>query len=163
MTTLTQPQQPQQQQRRSVHVYTDGSCRGNPGTGGWAFLVKEASADVEDMLQGDTMHGSTTNNRAELTAVIEALGALVSYGYDACDVIVHSDSLYVVNVALQKWKCKSNFDLWRKWRWATAVCEAKQMTVTYAWVRGHSGNEWNARVDALAQSKSSVTKTTWTQ
>jgi len=134
---------------REVTIYTDGSCSGNPGPGGWAAVLicegkhKELSAGFK----------RTTNNRMELLAVICALEALK----ERCDVTVTSDSKYVVDAMtkgwVEKWRKKNwtkkdglkNPDLWERLYGVTQTQD-----VTWEWVKGHAGNRWNERCDVLA-------------
>ncbi len=135
---------------RTVEIYTDGACRGNPGRGGWGVVLMSGE-------RKRTMHGGdheTTNNRMELTAAIEALRALRK----PCDVVLHTDSKYVMDGIcewLPNWKKRGwktagkkpvkNQDLWQ------ALDEAQSRhNVTWKWVRGHSGNDGNEEADALA-------------
>ena len=136
---------------KTVEIYTDGACSGNPGPGGWgAILVYNG---VEKELSGG--EAQTTNNRMELTAVIQALLALK----ESCVVELYSDSKYVID-ALEKgwawgWRRKGwiksdkkpalNPDLW------TMLLDlTRQHEMRYHWVKGHAENEYNNRCDALA-------------
>lgn len=133
-----------------VEIYTDGACKGNPGPGGWGAWLKSGSHEKE-LFGGDP---STTNNRMELTAVIEALSALKR----RCRVILHTDSQYVRN-GITEWlpnwirrgwktadrKPVKNEDLWRR-----LAAEAARHDIEWRWVRGHSGDPGNERADQLA-------------
>jgi ribonuclease HI len=133
---------------RPTVVYTDGSCRGNPGPGGWAWAVDNGPSD-----SGGESH--TTNQRMEVMAVIQALGALSG------PVHVISDSTYVVNCFRQKWwegwkrrgwrttqgKPVANLDLWQQ---LLDLALDPSRPVTFAWVKGHSGDRMNDVVDLLA-------------
>lgn len=133
-----------------VELYTDGACRGNPGPGGWGVLLRYG--DKEKTLYGG--EADTTNNRMELTAVIEGLKALKR----TCPVRVTTDSQYVKNGITQwihnwkrnGWKTAAkkpvkNEDLWR------ALDEqVAQHQVEWAWVRGHTGHPENELADQLA-------------
>ena len=135
---------------KNVDIYTDGACRGNPGPGGWGALLR--CGDVEKELYGG--EADTTNNRMELRAAIEALGALT----EPCSVNLTTDSAYVRNGItswLEGWKKKGwktagrkpvkNVDLWQ------ALDEQnRRHRVTWHWVKGHSGHPGNERADALA-------------
>ena len=133
-----------------VEIFTDGSCRGNPGPGGWAALLRTAEKERE-LSGGEPL---TTNNRMELTAAIRALQALKR----PCRVQLHTDSQYVRD-GITKWihgwqrngwrtsdrKPVKNADLWQELIGAVAPHR-----VEWHWVKGHSGHPENDRVDALA-------------
>jgi ribonuclease HI len=134
----------------TVHIYTDGACKGNPGPGGWGALL--AFGEKERELFGG--EPETTNNRMELTAVIEALGALKR----RCRVELYTDSQYVMNGIkewLPQWKRRGwktaankpvkNVDLWERLDAAVSA-----HAVHWHWVRGHDGHVGNERADALA-------------
>ena len=133
-----------------VEIFTDGACKGNPGPGGWAALLRLGRHEKE--LTGSDP--ATTNNRMEMTAVIRALRALTR----PCRVALHSDSKYVIEgmtkwvAGWQKkgWKSASkkpvrNADLWHDLIEAAAPHE-----IDWIWVRGHDGHTENERVDELA-------------
>ena len=134
-----------------VVIYTDGSCRGNPGPGGWGALLMFDGHERE-IWGGEA---ATTNNRMELQAAIEALEALKR----PCHVELHTDSQYVRNGITQwlsLWKARGwrtmtkgavkNEDLWRR------LDEARlRHEVDWRWVRGHAGHEFNERADQLAK------------
>ena len=133
-----------------VEIYTDGACRGNPGPGGWG-VVLSFDGRRKELCGGAT---DTTNNRMELTAAIEALNALKG----SQTVILHTDSRYVMDGIqdwLPNWKARNwqtsgkkpvkNKDLWQ------ALDQANERhSVTWKWVRGHTGNPGNEAADALA-------------
>ena len=134
----------------SVVIYTDGACKGNPGPGGWGALLRWKGHEKE--LFGGAR--DTTNNRMELTAVIEALSALKS----RCQVAVYTDSEYVKNgitTWIHGWKQRGwrtadkkpvkNVELWQR-----LETLASQHDVQWHWVRGHDGDPGNERADALA-------------
>ncbi|NGP89608.1 ribonuclease HI [Fodinibius halophilus] len=137
--------------QKTVIVFTDGACSGNPGPGGWGVLLQWNG--VEKELTGGASH--TTNNRMEMRAVIEALNAITQ----PCHVKIHSDSALIVNAFKQNW-IKS----WKKRGWKTAnkkpvknkdlweeMLEAmKPHKVEWIKVKGHSDNVRNNRVDRLA-------------
>lgn len=136
---------------KHVDIYTDGACRGNPGRGGWGAILIYNGTEKE-MSGGEKM---TTNNRMELTAAIEALSALK----EPCDVMLCSDSTYLVNAInkgwLEAWKKKGfkktattqvpNTDLWIK-----LDRQLSRHKIELVWVRGHDGHEYNERCDRLA-------------
>lgn len=134
----------------SVVMYTDGACKGNPGPGGWGVWL--ISGDRERELCGG--EAVTTNNRMELTAVIEGLTALTR----PCDVTLWTDSTYVrsgITEWIHNWKKRgwvtaakkpvANADLWRALDAAT-----QRHTIDWRWVKGHAGDPGNERADALA-------------
>ena len=134
----------------SVVVYTDGACKGNPGPGGWGALMRWKEHERE-LFGGEP---KTTNNRMELTAVIQALSALKS----RCQVAVYTDSSYVKNgitTWIHGWKQRGwrtadkkpvkNVELWQR-----LEALAAQHDVQWHWVRGHDGDPGNERADALA-------------
>ena len=138
---------------KQVVIYTDGACKGNPGPGGWGALLRSADGTEKEMFGGEL---ETTNNRMEMTAVIEALGILKR----PCDVVLHVDSQYVlkgITEWLQGWKAKGwktaskqpvkNVDLWQ--RLDHLVSQAGH-TIDWRWVKGHAGDPGNERADALA-------------
>ena len=113
---------------KTIILYTDGACSGNPGPGGWASILRYGDA-VKELSGGER---ETTNNRMELTGVIEGLKAL----REPCAVELYSDSQYIVNALNNGWLRD-----WKKRGWKRRDGE---------WVRGHADNEWNNRCDALA-------------
>ncbi len=136
---------------KTIILYTDGACSGNPGPGGWAALLMHG--DHEKMLSG--ADPNTTNNRMEMMAVIEGLRALQK----PCLVRVHSDSAYIINAFTQGWidnwirrgwkkadkKPVENQDLWRDMMQAM-----ERHTVEWVKVKGHSDDVLNQRVDEQA-------------
>jgi ribonuclease HI len=133
-----------------VMIWTDGGCKPNPGPGGWAAVL--VFRGKERALSG--AEAATTNNRMELTAAASALEALTR----PCEVVLHTDSEYVRNGVTRwstgwvrkNWRTASgdpvaNMDLWKR-----LLAAAKQHNVEWLWVRGHSGNPMNDRVDMLA-------------
>lgn len=141
----------------TVYLYTDGACKGNPGVGGWGALLRYGRH--EKTLFGGEAH--TTNNRMELTAIIEGLKALKR----PCQVVICTDSQYVKN-GMESW-----IHGWKKNGWKTANKQAvknedlwknldqevQRHDVTWTWVKGHAGHPDNERADALAnQGVSSV-------
>ncbi|MDP9928814.1 ribonuclease HI [Variovorax paradoxus] len=135
-----------------VVIYTDGACKGNPGPGGWGAWLKSGATEKE--LFGGEL--DTTNNRMELTAVIEGLAALKR----PCKVILYLDSQYVrmgITEWIRGWKAKGwrtstkqpvkNVELWQKLD--KLVAEGGHV-IEWRWVKGHSGDPGNERADMLA-------------
>jgi len=133
-----------------VVIYTDGACKGNPGPGGWGAWLK-SGAHEKELWGGER---ATTNNRMELTAVIEALASLKR----RCKVAIYTDSEYVRNGItswIHNWKARGwktadrkpvkNVELWQR------LDElAGGHDISWHWVRGHAGDPGNERADALA-------------
>jgi ribonuclease HI len=143
--------------RPLVYLFCDGACLGNPGPGGWAYLLRmDAKSGVSEK-EASGAERSTTNNKMELRAAIEGLSALNR----PCRVKLHSDSQYVVkgiNEWLAGWKSKG----WRKadkgavmnvelWQELDRLLE--EHSVEAVWVKGHIGHPENERVDLLARSQ----------
>ncbi|MGH8980173.1 MAG: ribonuclease H family protein [Acidimicrobiales bacterium] len=134
-------------------VYTDGSCLGNPGPGGWAWAVPDGPFE-------SGAEPRSTNQRMEITAVLRALTATLP-GAGTGGVLVRSDSTYVVNCFVQRWwagwhrrnwrnsqgKPVANRDLWEP---LLGVALDPAVSVRFEWVKGHSGDRWNDVVDELA-------------
>lgn len=139
---------------KKVEIYTDGACSGNPGKGGWGAVLVYGGKEKE--LSG--AEKDTTNNRMELTAVIEALGAL----NQPCDVVLTTDSKYVCDAINKGWvyswkkngwkksdkKPALNVDLWEK-----LLPFLEKHNVEFVWVKGHNGHPYNERCDTLAVSE----------
>src|SRR5512146_3505885 len=133
-----------------VTIFSDGACRGNPGPGGWAVILRFQGQEKE--LSGGERQ--TTNNRMELTAALEALRALKR----PCRIQFYTDSQYLrrgINEWMPRWKARNwtrkggelaNVDLWQAL--STAI-ESHQ--IEWHWVQGHSGHPENERVDHLAR------------
>ena len=133
-----------------VVIYTDGSCDPNPGPGGWAALIIDL--DENRILKGSEAH--STNNRMELTAALEAIGSVKKNR----PIILYTDSQYLKNGVkewMPNWKARSwkrkggklaNVDLWKK-----ISDELESRHITWHWVRGHTGDPFNERVNRIAQ------------
>ena len=136
---------------KKVEIFTDGACKGNPGPGGWGAILRYGKAEKE--ISGGEKN--TTNNRMEISAVLEALRCLK----EPCEVTLYSDSQYVCNAIekgwAKKWKANNwmrnktdpalNADLWED---LLNLCEKHKMTIV--WVKGHAGHPENERCDRLA-------------
>ena len=138
---------------KSVKLFSDGSCLGNPGAGGWAYILQYGDA----IKKASGAEAMTTNNQMELTAAIMGLSALKQ----PCRVELFTDSEYVVKAIsswLAKWvvtdfKGKKNADLWHRYLAAAAPHEIKA-----SWVKGHAGHPQNEECDAMARAAAEAIK-----
>lgn len=136
---------------KHVDIYTDGACRGNPGRGGWGAILVYGGKEKE-LSGGDP---STTNNRMELSAAIEALSALK----ESCEVTLYSDSKYMTDAINKKWVYSWRDKGWKKADkspalnvdlWESLLALIEKHDVTFIWVKGHNGHPYNERCDVLA-------------
>ncbi len=136
---------------KTVEIYTDGACSGNPGPGGWGAILRYNGTEKE--LSGG--EAQTTNNRMELTGVISALSALK----EPCIVELYSDSKYVIDALGKGWAVSWRQKGWKKadkkpalnpdlWGKLLELTEKHEMR--YHWIKGHADNEFNNRCDKLA-------------
>ena len=132
----------------SIRIYTDGSAKGNPGPGGYGIILLSNEGHRKEVAKG---YRKTTNNRMELLSVIVALEMLKAR---PMDVVVYSDSKYVVDAVEKKWvfnwekkyfNKKKNVDLWKRF-----LIVYRQHKVKFTWVKGHANNVENERCDKLA-------------
>ncbi len=144
---------------KTVTLYTDGACSGNPGPGGWGAIL-EFNGTEKELSGGESR---TTNNRMELTAVIEGLKALK----EPCIVELYSDSKYVIDALEKGWAVGWQKRGWKKadktpalnpdlWETLLKLCQLHQ--VRTHWVKGHAANEKNNRCDELAVAQSKKQK-----
>ena len=136
---------------KEVELYTDGSCSGNPGPGGWGAIL--CFRGLEKELSGGERE--TTNNRMELTAAIRGLEALK----EPCRVALYTDSQYIANAINQHWLANWKKRGWKKADkspvlnrelWEALDAQLSRHDVTFHWVKGHADNAYNNRCDALA-------------
>lgn len=141
---------------KQVTIFTDGSCLGNPGRGGWGAILRYENTERE--LCGG--YSLTTNNRMEIMAAIAALETLK----ESCEVVLYTDSQYLRHAVEKKW-----LDGWLKNGWKTAAKkpvknrdlwerlqrQLTRHTITLKWIRGHNGHVENERCDTLARGQSS--------
>lgn len=124
-----------------LKIYCDGACSGNPGPGGWAFVIPDLDVEISGF------DSDTTNNRMEITAAYEALkylySRLINLGED---VEIITDSQYVINTMTKGWKMNKNRDLWEK----LAKYRFYFRNIKWTWVKGHADNKHNQRCDELA-------------
>jgi ribonuclease HI len=136
--------------RPVVEMWSDGACKGNPGPGGWGVWMRSGPHERE-LFGGDP---ATTNNRMELQAVIEGLGALKG----PSDVTLHVDSQYVMNGVTQwiagwkrnGWRTGDKKPVKNQELWQALDAAVARHTVRWVWVKGHAGDPGNERADALA-------------
>lgn len=137
-----------------IHIYTDGACSGNPGPGGFAYIIDDGSSRIEH----SKGYRLTTNNRMELLAIIEALN---SFRDDKSLVIVYTDSQYIVNAINKRWIDKWQINGWQtankkpvknKDLWIVLIDHLYKKKIKFVWIRGHNGHTENERADELARS-----------
>ncbi len=142
---------------KTVIIYTDGACSGNPGPGGWGAVLKYGEHRRE-LCGGEK---NTTNNRMELTAVIESLSALK----EPCIVELYSDSKYIIDAVTKGWAVRWRDNGWKRnkkeaalnpdlWQKLLELLELHQ--VNWHWVKGHAGEAENERCDFLAVEQSKI-------
>ena len=140
---------------KHVDIYTDGSCRFNPGPGGWGAILLYKGRELA-LSGGDA---STTNNRMELLSVISALERLK----EPCEITLTSDSKYVLDGLSKGWAKSWRSKGWKRsdgspalnpdlWERLLDLCE--RHTIEYVWVKGHAGHPYNERCDSMAQAES---------
>jgi ribonuclease HI len=138
---------------KKITIYTDGACSGNPGPGGWGAVLLYGNR-IKEISGGED---NTTNQRMELTAVVEALRALKVTGWD---VVVHSDSAYIVNAFREDWIGRWQKNGWKNSKkedvanqdlWKSLLALMSKNRVKIEKVKGHSGDRWNERCDELAR------------
>ena len=136
---------------KNVEIFTDGACSGNPGPGGWGAVLRYKSTEKE--ISGG--EANTTNNRMEITAVIEALALLK----EPCNVTLYSDSQYVCNALTKGWAKKWQANNWMRNKtdpalnpdlWEKLLALYEKHNVNVVWVKGHAGHPENERCDRLA-------------
>jgi len=143
-----------------LKIYTDGGCSGNPGPGGWAYVIIKQTFQGEQIItQNMGAEKETTNNRMELTAVIEALRALKAQENVPRHICVYTDSQYVqkgISEWIHGWKRNS----WRtsdkkpvknQELWMELDALAADFVINWEWVKGHAGNEHNERCDRMTR------------
>ncbi len=127
-----------------IHIHTDGSCSGNPGPGGWGAVIH--FNDEEIKISGGEK--DTTNNRMEMTAIIEALKWLREKDILERSIEIFSDSNLIIQTMNKGWKKKANQDLW-----AEIDKQRAWLNIKWTWVKGHADNKYNNLADELAVSE----------
>jgi ribonuclease HI len=144
----------------ALTIYTDGGCSGNPGPGGWAFIILQSTFQGEQVLaEKSGAEKNTTNNRMELMAAIASLETLKNLADTPKKLTLYTDSQYLqkgMTEWLRGWKAKGwrtsdkqsvkNQDLWQR-----LDSLSGEFSITWAWVKGHAGNTYNERCDAMTQ------------
>lgn len=148
-----------------IKIYTDGACSGNPGPGGWAYIICK---DEEILQCSGAGVGDTTNNRMELMAVIKALEEIIKINNkDIMPFQIISDSAYVINAiklhwinlwSSNEWKTSKgdkvkNSDLWKQFLDLKGKCEIQKKVITFEKIKGHNGNYFNEWVDSMARNE----------
>ncbi len=134
----------------TVYIFTDGACRGNPGPGGWGVIMRYKNSEKE-FFGGQA---DTTNNRMEMTAIIQALSRLTR----SCFIEISTDSRYVIDGITKwlpgwkkkNWKRSKNQPVKNEDLWKTLDNLVEQHQISWNWVKGHSGHPENERADTLA-------------
>jgi len=136
---------------KKVEIFTDGACSGNPGPGGWGAVLRYRT--VEKELSGYAP--STTNNRMELTAVVESLRALK----EPCNLVIYTDSRYLKDGITSwihtwkrnGWKTSGKTPVKNKDLWEALEAASHKHSIEWRWIRGHAGHAENERADRLAR------------
>lgn len=136
---------------KKIEIFTDGACSGNPGNGGWGVVLRFNG--IEKELSGYEVN--TTNNKMELTAVIEALKALK----EPCEVVLTTDSQYVMkgftewmpNWIANNWKNASKKPVANQELWQELKKQSERHKIKWLWVKGHNGHPENEKCDELAR------------
>lgn len=129
-------------------IYTDGACKTSDKTGGWAFVVVKEGEKIHSEFNSED---DTTNNRMEIMACIKALEYCLEN--NITEVLIQSDSMYVIGTMRDGWKRNTNHDLW-----AIMDSLVEEVKVIWQHVKGHDGDKWNSLCDALAVAASNYRK-----
>jgi ribonuclease HI len=144
----------------ALKIYTDGGCSGNPGPGGWAYIMVLKTFQGEEIIaQGKGAAENTTNNRMELTAVIESLRALGAKDGIPYKAVIYTDSQYVQKGITEwikawkrnNWKTSDKKPVKNKDLWMELDSLAREFSITWEWIRGHAGNQYNELCDTMTQ------------
>lgn len=131
-----------------IEIFTDGSCLGNPGTGGYGAIVRGLGEIDIELSGGDSY---TTNNRMEMTAVYAAFAELNKHNLSDSKITVQTDSMLIVNTFTKNWKKKENKDIWAMIESEYVKLYSRNNQITFKWIKGHNGHIENERCDVLAK------------
>ena len=139
---------------QKIEIYTDGSCLGNPGVGGFGYIIIYFNGKKIKKLIGKGGRKDTTNNRMELLAAIKALKTIENKNFSNREIVIYSDSNYVIKGItewIKGWKARNfkdvkNIELWKELDILTI-----EKKIEWKWVKAHNGNLYNERVDKLAR------------
>ena len=143
-----------------IRIYTDGGCSGNPGPGGWAYVILlQTFQGLNIIAKNKGGQRDTTNNRMELAAVIESLRLLKTMKDMPRQVTVYTDSQYVqkgisewiINWKRNSWRTSDKKPVKNKELWIELDSLSSEFSVKWEWVKGHDGNEYNEMCDAMTQ------------
>ena len=125
-----------------MQIYTDGAYAPSRNQGGWAYVIENGHFDYNGVFD-------TTSNRMEMTGVLEAL-KYINREYSDITVIIFTDSQYVWGTLTKGWKRNKNEDLWNQIDFCLNESRTRNITISFEWIRGHDGNEYNEKADKLA-------------
>jgi len=144
-----------------INIYTDGGCSGNPGPGGWGYVILVGDTEAG---RGSGREKLTTNNKMELTAVIEALQTLKKMNYfentgSEMETVIYTDSTYVKNGITEwigkwiknGWKTAARLEVKNRELWISLKELSDSINPQWKWVKGHAGNRWNEECDSLVR------------
>lgn len=137
-----------------IEAYSDGSCLGNPGPGGWGLLLRKKDAGTQKLLKELEWAGgeqNTTNNRMEMMAILRMMQLFNHHEISDSVIYIYTDSNLVVSTFTKGWKKKANVDLWSKIDEEFMKLRRKNNQFHWKWVKAHNGHPENERVDDLAR------------
>lgn len=137
-----------------IEAYSDGSCLGNPGPGGWGLLLRKKDAGTQKLLKEIEWAGgeqNTTNNRMEMMAILRMMQLFNHHEISDSVIYIYTDSNLVVSTFTKGWKKKANVDLWSKIDEEFMKLRRKNNQFHWKWVKAHNGHPENERVDDLAR------------
>ena len=137
-----------------IEAYSDGSCLGNPGPGGWGLLLRKKDAQTQTLLNELEWAGgekNTTNNRMEMTAILRMMQLFNHHDIADSVIYIYTDSNLVVSTFTKGWKKKANIDLWEEIDAEFMQLRRQNNQFHWRWVKAHNGHLENERVDKLAR------------